>query len=144
MPAQQSVEQLSYDGGPSSHVPSLKIPAVSSSVDLSDIPEGTLGEWLYKHTMMTCSMSTMISLTDIDTLASLMEALAKVAYKWKHLGDQLGLKFWELETIDRSERGIPMDCMRTMLAAWLQGSGGVCSKQTLKTALQKNRVLLLN
>ena len=54
MPAKQSVEQLSYDGGPSPHVPSLKIPAVSS-VDLSDIPEGTLGEWLCKHTMMSCN-----------------------------------------------------------------------------------------
>ena len=50
--AQQAVEQLSSCGGPSPHAPSLKTPAVSS-VDLSDIPEGTLGEWLCKHTMMT-------------------------------------------------------------------------------------------
>ena len=70
-----------------------------------------------------------------------MEALVSVAYQWKHLGDQLGLKFWKLETIDRSERGIPMDCMRKMLAAWLQGSGGECSKQALKTALQKLHLL---
>ena len=55
IPAQRSVEQLSYDGGPSPHVPSLKIPAVSS-VDLSAIPEGTLGEWLCKHTMMSCNI----------------------------------------------------------------------------------------
>ena len=44
-PAQQPVEHLSSAGGPSPHVPSLKTPAVSS-VDLSDIPDGTLGEWL--------------------------------------------------------------------------------------------------
>ena len=50
MPAQQPVEQLSYDGGPSPHAPSLKVPAVPS-VDLSGIPDGTLGEWLCKHTM---------------------------------------------------------------------------------------------
>ena len=45
VPAQQPVEQLSSAGGPSPHVPSLKAPAVTS-VDLSDIPEDTLGEWL--------------------------------------------------------------------------------------------------
>ena len=55
MSAQQSVEHLSYAGGPSPHVPSIKTPAVSS-VDLSAIPEGTLGEWLCKHTMMVCSI----------------------------------------------------------------------------------------
>ena len=43
--AQQAVEQLPSDGGPSPHAPPLKIPAVSL-VDLSNIPEGTLGEWL--------------------------------------------------------------------------------------------------
>ena len=28
--------------------------AAVTSVNLSDIPEGTLGEWLCKHTVMTC------------------------------------------------------------------------------------------
>ena len=41
--AQQPFEQSSSACGHSPHVPSLKIPAVSS-VDLSDIPDGTLGE----------------------------------------------------------------------------------------------------
>ena len=45
--AQPAVKQLSSDGVPSPHVPSLKTPAVSS-VDLSDIPVGILGEWLCK------------------------------------------------------------------------------------------------
>ena len=79
----------------------------------------------------------MISLADIDTLPSLMKALASVAYRWKHFGDQLGLEYWKLETIDKRERGIPIDCMREMLAAWLQSSREECSKQALKTALQK-------
>ena len=43
--AQQPIEQSSSAGGPSPHVPSLKTPAVPS-VDLSDIPDGTLGKWL--------------------------------------------------------------------------------------------------
>ena len=54
-PAQQPVEQSSSAGGPFPHVPSLKAPAVLS-VDLSGIPDGTLGEWLCKHTIMTCSI----------------------------------------------------------------------------------------
>ena len=59
--AQPAVEQLSSDGSPSSHVPSLKIPAVTT-VDLSEIPEGTLGEWLCKHTVMIFIGYNMISL----------------------------------------------------------------------------------
>ena len=66
-----------------------------------------------------------------------MEALASVECQWKHLGDQLGLKPWELEAIDIIERSRPINCIREMLAAWLKGSGGECSKQALKTALQK-------
>ena len=60
---QQPVEQSSSVGGPSSHVPSLKTPAVSP-VDLSGIPDGTLGEWLCKHTIyMTCYIEYHVSLT---------------------------------------------------------------------------------
>ena len=66
-----------------------------------------------------------------------MGALDSVACQWKHLGDQLGLKPWKLEAIDISERSKSINCIRGMLAAWLQGSGGECSKQALKTALQK-------
>ena len=76
----------------------------------------------------------MISLTytDIDShLPLLMVALTDIAYQWEHLGTQLGLKYGKLKEIKKTE----MDCMREMLAAWLQGSGGECSKQALKTAL---------
>ena len=64
-----------------------------------------------------------------------MVALANEAYQREHLGDQLGLKYGKLKAIDMSKRGIPMNCMREMLAAWLQGLGGECNKQALKTAL---------
>ena len=66
-----------------------------------------------------------------------MVALTDIAYQWEHLGTHLGLKYGELKAIDSSKRGIPMDCMREMLAAWLQGSGGEYGKQVLKTALRK-------
>ena len=81
----------------------------------------------------------MISLTytDINShLPLLMVALADIAYQWEHLGTQLGLKYGKLKEIKKTEIGIQMDCMREMLAAWLQGQGGECSKQALKTALR--------
>ena len=66
-----------------------------------------------------------------------MVALADIAYQWEHLGSQLGLTYGKLKEIDMNRRGIQMDCMREMLAEWLHGSGGVYSKEVLKTALQK-------
>ena len=66
-----------------------------------------------------------------------MVALTNVAYQWKHLGIQLGLHYGKLKEIERNRRGIQMDCMGEMLAAWLHGQGGECSKQALKIALQK-------
>ena len=80
----------------------------------------------------------MISLTDIDShLPLLMVALADIAYQWEHLGTQLGLKYSELQVIERNRQGKQMDCMKEMLAEWLQGSGREYSKQALQTALQK-------
>ena len=120
--------------------PPAKRPA--TSVDLSDIPDGTLGEWLCKHTIhdLLYWVWWFHSLTDIDShLRLLMVALSDIAHQWEHLGDQLGLKYSKLEAIDRSKRGIPMNCMREMLAAWLQGSGAECSKQALIIALQNIR-----
>ena len=66
-----------------------------------------------------------------------MVALAGIAYQWEHLGDQLGVTHDRLKAIEKEQLKIQMDCMREMLAAWLQGSGGECNKQALKTALQK-------
>ena len=74
--------------------------------------------------------------TDDSHLHLLMVALADIAYQWELLGDQLGLKYGKLEAIERNKRGIPINCMREMLVAWLQGSGGAYSKQALITALQ--------
>ena len=66
-----------------------------------------------------------------------MTALSNVIYQWKNLGLQLGLGYHsELKVIEKNERDV-RDCMMEMLAAWLKGQGDECSKQTLKTALQK-------
>ena len=66
-----------------------------------------------------------------------MVALTDIAYKWEHLGTQLGLAYGRLQVIERDRRGKQMDCMQDMLAAWLKGSEGEYSKQVLTTALQK-------
>ena len=118
---------------------SLHVPSAVPCVDLSDIPDGTLGEWLCKHTIhdLLYWVQSFHSLTDIDHLPLLIVALTDIVYKWEHLGMQLGLKYWKLKVIERSKRGIRIDCMIEMLEAWLQDQGGECSKQALKTALQK-------
>ena len=86
------------------------------------------------HYTKYCILTT----TDINThFADLMVALKDVVCLWELLCTQIGLTYFKLKEIDKDKRGIQMDCMREMLAAWLQGSGGECSKQALKTALQK-------
>ena len=76
--------------------------------------------------------------TDINThLADLMVALKDVVCQWELLGTQLGLMYFKLKEIEKDKRGIQNECMREMLAAWLQGQGGEYSKQALKIALQK-------
>ena len=123
-------------GGPSPHVPGHQLsPLLTCLIFL-------MAHWVsgcVNTQSMTCCIEIMFhSLTDIDShLPLLMVALADIAYQWEHLGTQLGLKYGKLKEIERNRRGIQIDCMREMLAEWLQGSGGECSKQTLKTALQK-------
>ena len=77
--------------------------------------------------------------TDDTHLHLLMVALTDIAHQWEHLGTQLKLAHGRLQVIERNRRGKQMDCMQDMLAAWLQGSGGVCSKKALITALQNIR-----
>ena len=79
-----------------------------------------------------------LTTTDINThLADLMVALKDVVCLWELLGTQLGLTYFKLKEIEKDKRGIQNECMREMLAAWLQGSGEECSKQALKIALRK-------
>ena len=66
-----------------------------------------------------------------------MVALTDIVYQWENLGIQLGLKYGKQKEIKKTEIGEQMDCMREMLAAWLNGQGGEHSKQALETALQK-------
>ena len=56
--------------------------------------------------------------------------------QWFELGLQLGLDYFRLKEIEKDRRE-SIECMREMLASWLNGQGGECTKHTLRTALSK-------
>ena len=62
----------------------------------------------------------------------------KKVVNWKDLGLALGLLYSTLQGIDKGQRGDINDCMREMLAAWLQQQDnvGAPSWSVLKTALR--------
>ena len=66
----------------------------------------------------------------------------KNVVNWKDLGLALGLLHPTLQVIDKGQRGDINDCMREMLAAWLQQQDNVShvgppSWRVLQTALRK-------
>ena len=67
-------------------------------------------------------------------LAVLIVVLKSTVCQWFELGLQLGLDYFKLKEIEKDRREAK-ECMREMLAAWLMGQGGECTKHTLKTAL---------
>ena len=56
--------------------------------------------------------------------------------QWFELGLQLGLDYFELKEIKKNNSEV-QECMQEMLASWLKGQGGECTKHTLRTALLK-------
>ena len=100
------------------------------SVDLSNIPDdGTLGESVNDGIPFS-SIS-----ADINThLAVLMSVLKDTVCQWCELGIQLRLSYFTLREIEKDRREAK-ECMIEMLAVWLKGQGGECTKHTLRTAL---------
>ena len=56
--------------------------------------------------------------------------------QWRELGLLLGLNYFKLKEIKKNNSEV-QDCMIEMLAAWLNGQGGECTKHTLRTALSE-------
>ena len=54
--------------------------------------------------------------------------------QWFELGLQLGLDYFKLKEIKKNNSEV-QECMIEMLAVWLKGQGGECTKHTLRTAL---------
>ena len=72
---------------------------------------------------------------DINThLAVLMSVLKDTEYQWCELGIQLRVSYFTLRKIEKDRREAK-ECMIEMLAVWLKGQGGECTKHTLRTAL---------
>ena len=72
---------------------------------------------------------------DINThLAVLMSVLKDTVCQWRELGIQLRLSYFTLREIEKDRREAK-ECMIEMLAVWLNGQGGECTKYTLRTAL---------
>ena len=77
----------------------------------------------------------------IDDLFNVKMKLKNVV-NWKDLGLALGLLHPTLQKIDKGQRGDINDCMREMLAVWLQQQDNVSrvgtpSWSVLQTALKK-------
>ena len=63
-----------------------------------------------------------------------MIALNYISSEWFDLGLHLRIEHGALKTIEADYRKVKQ-CMREMLAVWLKGQGGECTKHTLRTAL---------
>ena len=59
----------------------------------------------------------MFATTDEDDLPETIRELSDVAASWRNIGTQLGIRHNRLEAIQGDK---PLDCLRQMLATWLQ------------------------
>ena len=57
--------------------------------------------------------------------------------QWMTLGVHLGVDYFVLKDIKKNQPQDVEECMMALLAEWLEGQGGECNRDTLKTALQK-------
>ena len=85
-------------------------------------------------------MTVVLLHTGIADLFQVKMTLKKVV-NWKDLGLALGLLYSTLQGIDKGQRGDTNDCIREMLAAWLQQQDNVSqvgapSWSVLQTALR--------
>ena len=100
-------------------------------VDLSEVPDGTLGNEHVSH-FIVCNFI----ITDNSHLSVLVAALSTV-YQWFPLGIHLGLSYSSLKTIEANQRGQVEMCKINMLAMWLNGPEEKRSKQFLQDALKQ-------
>ena len=73
-------------------------------------------------------------IADINDLPDLLLVLRSTVYQWFELGQQLGLDDLILTKIEKENRA-SQNYMIKMLATWLDGKGGECTKQALVKAL---------
>ena len=104
-------------------------------------PSSILSESQYTHVHNLFNVTVVLLYTGIDDLLE-VKMFVKQVVNWKDLGLALGLAYSTLQKIERGQCGGVDDCMREMLAAWLQQQDNVTRKGTpswtvLRTALRK-------
>ena len=100
-----------------------------------------LSESQYTHVHKLFNVTVVLLYTGIVDLFE-VQKLVKQVVNWKDLGLALGLLYTTLQTIEREQHERKNDCMREMLAAWLQQQDNVTKKgipswTVLQTALRE-------
>ena len=103
-------------------------------------PSSILSESQYTHVHKLFNVTVVLLYTGIDDLLE-VKMFVKQVVNWKDLGLALGLAYSTLQKIEKGQHHVVDDCMRDMLAAWLQQQDNVTSKGTpswraLQTALR--------
>ena len=117
-------------------LPSDTAPPTASTGD----PSSILSESQYTHVHKLFNVTVVLLYTGIGDLFKVQTFLKQVV-KWKDFGLALGLLYPTLQKIERDQRDRVDDCMREMLAAWLQqqynvSQHGIPSWIVLQTALR--------
>ena len=68
-------------------------------------------------------------LADEDDLHDVRSAVADLAGRWRDLGDSLGIRSGDLDSILSSSAHSPSDCLRKVLTLWLRQNYKVWSSR---------------
>ena len=86
-----------------------------SNVDSN--PLGKLEWYIFNYCEYSSVILHLSVATDEDDLRDIIRELTDVAASWRNIGTQLGIPHNRLEAIQGDK---PLDCLRQMLATWLQ------------------------
>ena len=100
-----------------------------------------LSESQYTHVHKLLNVTVVLLYTGISDLFK-VQKLVKQVFNWKNLGLALGLFYTTLQKIESDQHHRVDNCMREMLAAWLQqqdnvSQHGIPSWTVLQTALRE-------
>ena len=103
-------------------------------------PVSSVSHSIYTHVHKLFNVTVVLRYTGIDDLFEVQTFLNQVV-NWKNLGLALGLLYTTLQKIEGQYNNVVDDCMREMLAAWLQQQDNVTKKgipswTVLQTALR--------
>ena len=115
------------------------LPVVLPTATTGD-PSSILSELQHTHVHKLLNVTVVLLYTGINDLFEVKKFVHKIV-NWKNLGLALGLYYHTLQKIEREQHHIVDDCMREMLAAWLQQQDecGTPSWTVLQTAIRNSQ-----